>query len=53
MKLKRFSLLLCAAALSALAMAGCVTTGGHASNDPATSGSGITVYGTADVGVTR
>lgn len=54
MQLKRFRFLLaCAATLGALAVTGCVTTGGQPSTDAASSGSGVTVYGTVDVGVSR
>ncbi|MET4578352.1 hypothetical protein [Ottowia thiooxydans] len=52
--MKRFYLLICAAALGALALAGCVTTGAGAGGSSGTSsGSGITVYGTMDAGITR
>lgn len=54
MKWIRFRLfLICASAVGALATTGCVTTGGQPSNDAASSGSGVTVYGTVDVGVSR
>ena len=50
--MKRIYLLICTAALGALALAGCVTTGAGAGGG-ASSGSGVTVYGTMDAGITR